>query len=340
MKNMKKTVFILWIAIASILSFSCKREKKEFIGPELGIASENFQFLSDFSIQNNAISFTTDSNWFNATFNERVSWTIKIKGLQSNAEKILKGTSSELNMYNTLWRGGHSGVYFFKAGETIVSELTVFGKENIAWYDTSTVVLPRTNFGPNVLIWWDMDQLGVAKHNVDCYWFDYYDTGEKLAGDFQNTPLTANQPVQGVYRSLHGKELSVPVNYYIGGASHSYTTVPRGFSAPLEDLYLNLYVRRKTPTTSIGLSLISLVNTDTSALSYDTGTITWEGWKLVSVELSAMKPSTKYTAPFAPDNIRQLGLFLQTYTNTNVETGFDIDFITITKGGPFDPDKY
>jgi hypothetical protein len=336
---MRKIGFIIGLVVATIVFLSCKREKKEFIGPELGIASSNFQIVDAFVINDEAIDFGTDSNWFNATFNEHVSWNIKIRGVQSKAEKNLKGVSSGLTMYNSLWRGGHSGLNFFQAGETIISELTVFGSDRV-WYDTSTIVAVRNNFGPNTIIWWDMDQLGVAKNNIDCYWFEYYDTGEKIAGDFGSTTTLDVEPLQGVHRTLHGKELTVPVDYYIGGASHTNLTSSRGFSASTEDVYLNFYVRKRTPTTSIGVTLISVANTDTSGLSYETGTITWEGWKLVSVKLSEMAPNSKYPNPFSPGNIRQFGTFLQTYTNTNVETGFDLDFVTITKNGPFNPDLY
>ncbi len=346
-KNRRTIIGLTLLGVIAALVFSCKREKKDFIGPDISIASNNFRITSPFAIQHDAISFTVDSNWFNASFNERVSWTIKVRGLESNAEKTFQGTSDQVSIENSTWRGGHSGLYFFKAGEQVVSELHVFGKREI-WYDTSSIVAVRNNFGPDVLLWWDMDALGIARHNV-VYWFDYYDgdasppvveVGERRMGRFEATVQTDANPLQGIYRSMEGVELSVPVNYYIGGCSHSPTSVGQGFSAPLDQVYINFYARKRTTTTSIGISLTSIAGADTSLLSYDTQTITWEGWKLVSIKLSEMAPDTKYAAPFNPAAIRQFAANLQTYTNTNVRTGFDIDYITITKGGPFNPDKY
>lgn len=344
---MGRKLYISCLLLVTLVMFSCKREKKDFIGPEVAIASNKFQVTSPFTIQKNAIDFSTDSNWFAASFNERVSWTIKVKGAESRAEKIIKGTSNEINISNSIWRGGHSGLNFFKAGEQIISELTIFGKSEM-WYDTSSVTGVKNNFGPNVIIWWDMESMGIAKHGSPVYWFDFYDgdasppvvgTGERLMGKFEVTTQMEEPPLQGIYRSMEGIELSVPVNYYIGGCSHSPFSTGQGFAnATTDEVYVNFYARRRTTTSSIGIALTSITATDTSSISYDTGTITWEGWKLVSIKLSDMKLNS--THPFNPGAIRQFAANLQTYTNTNVKTGFDIDFITFTKGKPFNPDNY
>lgn len=345
---MARKIYISLLVLTTMVIVSCKREKKDFIGPEVAIASNKFALTTPFSIQKATINFTNDSNWFSTTFNERVSWTITVRGVKSKAEKIIKGTSNEINISNSSWKGGHSGLNFFQANEDIISALTVFGKSEV-WYDTSKITGVRKNFDPNVIVWWDMDANGVAKNNFNgVYWFDYYDgdasppavgSGERLMGRFEATTQTDEEPLQGIYRSMEGIELSVPVNYYIGGCSHSPAAIPLGFpNAPTNEVYLNFYARRRTTTSSISLTLTSINATDTSSVSYDTGTITWEGWKLVSVKLSDMKLNS--THPFDPGAIRQFAANLQTYTNTNVKTGFDIDFITFTKGKPFNPDNY
>jgi hypothetical protein len=346
---MRKIGFIIGLVVATIVFFSCKREKKEFIGPELGIASSNFQIVDAFVISDEAIDFGTDSNWFKATFNEHVSWEVNVKGLQSKATKTFKGTSKFIDRTNSEWTGGHSGQYFFLPGEQIVSELTVFGITE-KWYDTSTVVAEKKQYGSDVIVWWDMNVIGVAAHGIGAYWFDFYDgdaptptvgVGERLLDKIENSPRTDNDPIQGIYRSIEGKDGLGASNYYIGGCGNSPLSSQTGFNESLDNIYLNIYLRRRTNTTgtTIGLSSTN-ASSQLSEISYNVGEITWEGWKLVSIRLSDM-PLKAGNPPFDPTRITNFFANLQIVSGPGVDqTGIDIDFITITKGGPFNPNNY
>lgn len=334
-----KYIQIIILGIA-ILSISCKRESVDVIGPELAIATPNFKLDNDlFSAESAAIDFTTDSNWFNASFNERVSWELVITGQQSTGVKRFKGISSGLSRTNTNWTGSQSDLYFFRTGETAIAELTVFGS-NKKWYDTITIVKEKNKWaGSDIIVWWDMNTTGIAQNGWPyVYWFDYYDTNERLA-DFM-VPSSSNDPLQGLYRTMEGKDGLGGSDYYIGAAGHSALTTPAGFSNSLDKVYLNFYLRRKTTTSNMGVSLTSIASGDTSTITYSTGHLDWEGWKLISVPLSQMTLDAG-NPPFNPSKIATLKLVPYIYLNPGVDqSGFDIDFITITNGRPFNPDRY
>jgi hypothetical protein len=349
MKTMKKIFNVLiLLTITGIVFFSCKREKPNYIGPELGIATKNFKFTTGFSAQFSTINFSGSNEWFNASFNERVSWIITLTSLNSKATKTIKGYSTHIDNGNSLWQGGNTSTYFFQAGDNVVAELAVMGLKE-KYYDTVLVTGEKKNYGSDVIVWWDMNTNGVAK-NGTVYWYDYYDAdsstitigvGERRE-DFLNDPHTDNDPVQGMYRSMEGKDGIGASDYFIGACSHTFMSTVTGFNTSLDDVYLNFYVRKRTNTSAMAISLNSLTATgDTSLITYDVGKLDFEGWKLISIKLSAMKPDVKNKHPFNPARIVQFLANLAIHTNKGQDqTGFDIDMITFTEGKPFNPDRY
>jgi hypothetical protein len=265
--NMNNLIFLLFIT--SITFFSCKREKKEVIGPDLAIASSNFQVDADSFKFNYAISdfSSAGKNWFNASFNERVSWEIKIKGTQSKAYKIVRGTSDVLGQSTALWTGTHSGVYFFIAGEKAIAELSVNGS-NKKWYDTTTIanVKGRTDYGPNALLWWDMDLMSVAALDKGGAYFNtpFY-AGVDTVVQWGDIPFSdLNDPVQGRYRSMFAKSKTLN-SFWVGGtyagniSTANVNTGNYGFAgSSWNEVYLNFYIRRRTPVTpAMGISVTS-----------------------------------------------------------------------------------
>jgi hypothetical protein len=266
--NRNNLIFVLFITstITSIILSSCMRKDKEVIGPNLAIASSNFALDGDSFKFNYDISDFASSgkNWFNASFNEKVSWEIKIKGMQSKAYKVVKGTSNVLDQSTSLWTGTHSGIYFFIAGEKAVAELSVYGS-NQKWYDTTIIntVKGQTDYGPNALIWWDMDQMLVSGFNKGGAYFNtpYYAGVDSIVQWGDLTSL--HDPVQGRYRSMFAKSQS-PNTFWVGGyygggdiSASNALTGKYGFpGSSLDEVYLNFYVRRRTPiTTSMNVSV-------------------------------------------------------------------------------------
>lgn len=331
---------ILGLVLGALILAACKRDKVEVIGPNLAIASPNFSLENDvFSAELASVDFTLDTNWFNASFNERVSWELVLRGEQSSAVKRFKGVSSSLSRANTNWTGTQSDLYFFRIGENVIAELSVFGS-NKKWYDTIVVVKEKNKWlGSDLLIWWDMNTTGVAQNGWPyVYWFDFYDTNERLA-DFMVSSQAAD-PIQGFYRSIEGKDGLGPSDYFVGSASHSPMSTPTGFNTGMDNVWFNFYVRRRTTTTNAGFAIISIASGDTATLFGETGIIETSGWQLVSFRLSDLTTTTGDPA-FHPESIAQIRF--NTYIATKPgedQTGFDVDFITFTQGGPFNPEKY
>jgi hypothetical protein len=264
--NINNLIFVLFIT--SITLFSCRRKEK-VIGPELFLASSNFKLTGNSFKFNNkpTVKFANSGNtWFNASFNEKVQWQIKIKGTQTKAYKIITGTSNVLDQSTSLWTGTQSGIYFFKLGEKAIAELTVSGS-NEKWYDTTTIssVKGKMDYGPDALIWYDMSN-NMAVTGLPA-WYSYFDTPwfgpVPHVAQWADTTLSAlKDPVQGLYRSMLAKSM-VPNTFWVGGfgqANIDYTKYKYGFSgASLNEVYLNFYIRRKSSTTpSMGITINSL----------------------------------------------------------------------------------
>jgi hypothetical protein len=263
--NMNNLIFVLFIT--SMILFSCRR-KKESIGPDIAIASSNFKLAGNsFKFQFPTSNFAgSGDNWFNASFNERVSWQIKIKGTKSKAYKIITGTSKVLDQSTALWTGTQSGIYFFIKGEKAVAELSVYGSSEKWFSDTTTINSLKNNYGPNALIWWDMDAAGLGLQKG---WYDYNNPAfyDYVAHTWQGSnPAVLNDPVQGPYRSIEVKSLT-PNTFWSGGFGANdfpgttvYPSTKYGFpGASPNEVYLNFYIRRRNPTTpSMGINVKSI----------------------------------------------------------------------------------
>jgi hypothetical protein len=250
--NMNNLIFILFIS--SIALFSCKRNA-ESIGPEFASASPNFRVESDafgFNFDNSDFQAAPASNWFNADFNERVSWEIKISGTQSKAYKIISGASDGLTQANSTWFGTHTNPYFFIEGEKVIAELSVLGSDK-KWVDSSVIVKEIRNYGPDALIWWDMKALASGGLGVPGipYWYSYFARNEDSVVSWRNlSPSEIIDPVQGPYRSLEGANKAGKSAWWAGIGMGDLPGVGVGFpGAAWNEVYMNFYIRRRTPIT-------------------------------------------------------------------------------------------
>jgi len=84
-----------YYVIPLLVFFSaCQKEKKDLIGPEYKVAGAGFNLVSNFSLNLSNVNFATGGKqFFNAQFSERVTWTITLKGLTSQAVKTISGLS-------------------------------------------------------------------------------------------------------------------------------------------------------------------------------------------------------------------------------------------------------
>lgn len=122
MKTFIPIIFIL-LAIGA-----CKRTDEELMGPNQGYASENFAMVSAFSVNTDSVDFKKlPAIGFNARFNEKVSYTITIKGTQSGAIKHITGISEDIA--ESVWIGNSKLIFFTK--ELCSVQLTVLGVAGI-----------------------------------------------------------------------------------------------------------------------------------------------------------------------------------------------------------------
>lgn len=131
----KRFKIVMSVVLLGTLTFLGCKTYKEGIGPKYYSAPKDFAVVNNAffvdsaaGFQNNSIDFSqTKPHYFSAKFSSRVDWTIRIKGLKSGAYKILRGSSSQVDSTNAIWRGGHSGTFFFKKDEKCVAELAFLG---------------------------------------------------------------------------------------------------------------------------------------------------------------------------------------------------------------------
>ncbi len=118
----------LTVVVFTILFFvGCKRSKEDYIGPGKGFSSPDFAIVSAFKSNKDSVNFLKDTLNFSAKFNENVSYSITITGLESGAIKHLEGYSDEVH---SAWDGSGELV-FFKKGESCTAQLRVLGKEGV-----------------------------------------------------------------------------------------------------------------------------------------------------------------------------------------------------------------
>ena len=336
------------------------------------LAGDSFKFNFKTSKFLNAATTANSNNWFNASFNERVNWQIKITTKHSKAYKIITGTSNVLDQSTSLWTGTQSGLYFFINGDTAIAELSVNGS-NQRWYDTTTIisVKGKKDYSTNALIWYDMENMAVSGLN----WYYYFDAGYYSGvdtvvqwGDIALSDL--KDPVQGRYRSMLAKSTSAN-SFWVGGfgandiSPANVSTGNYGFpGASLNEVYLNFYIRRKTTTTpSMGIWVKSQSDKafvsrkfNTLANRWDTlwtytytsiyGNVAWAagvsgivwtvpGGRAEEWNLVSVRLDQMIPEAGKPPFDPSKIVSISGALGTAPLTGFDMDFVVFTRGVPF-----
>ncbi len=130
-----------------LVMMACKKYP-DYVGPKYQVAGPGFK-ADSFTVEingakANSLDFTSTTSKisFNALFNQPVSWKLVITGEKSGAYKEFSGLSSSIDDINTLWRGGHNGLFFFKRNERCFAELSFLGTSYVV-RDTFTILRPR-----------------------------------------------------------------------------------------------------------------------------------------------------------------------------------------------------
>ena len=118
---MKKLKFLL--LLTPFFFISCEKEKIE--GPDLHDLYSELTIIESLNIVGDSADFSNNQTmYFTASFSKQIDWTIKIKGLNSSAVKIISGKSQTINQANSTWNGSSTQLPFFIA-EDCDLELTL-----------------------------------------------------------------------------------------------------------------------------------------------------------------------------------------------------------------------
>src|SRR5690606_29245989 len=111
--NWTKNVVVFSLPL--LLLTACPKPSEDFVGTEYVVAPADLQVIS-LGSTNESIDLTKDSVAFEGVLSHRVSWFIKLTGLESGAEATISGLSDTINPEKAFWKGNHSGLYFFREG--------------------------------------------------------------------------------------------------------------------------------------------------------------------------------------------------------------------------------
>jgi hypothetical protein len=337
-----ETVFMKFVLCVTfgLLAFSC--HKKEFVGDEIASTSEGFS-IDGFSFSKEEIDFTSEEVYFKAKFSEDVTAKVELVGQESGAiKRFTYQFCNGLNKTNSLWRGGHDGLIFFKDNEEVVAKLSFYG-HLVSYYDTVRLI-KTTNYSydENIFLF---DNVGVEEPLTWSSWStEPYGKGlnEELFGrsDFV-------KPIEGVYSyrlvSKPGQKKG-----YLGGGDFSLKVNQGGFvqlSDQADDVWFNCFVYSAKKCS--GNILISFSEADGNAqtsTSLNTDKINlvipidFEGWKMVSYRYVDIPFATHPSyggngnKTYEPNKIEFISFQLEsTKDNEMIDVAFDMFTFTVGK---------
>lgn len=321
------------ICVFSLLVLAqCKHpsQSDEFIGPE--ITPENFSVLDNrFKAVKSNVDFHTEAQSFEATFSNKVKWTIKIKGLESGAVKTVSGTSKTLDASISTWDGTSDSVFFFSTGEKCVAEITFFNS-TLSLKDTFQIKNEKKYDG--VLID-DFETYTADLVGLDSSFKDASD--ENITIDFANKTTK----VQGK-NSLLLSGLDKNANYWISGVNTLPNALTNRFTTTKSsELYFNVSIYG-TGDKLASLSIRLTEDDDNSgtfeAANDDAFTyliaVDWKGWKRLSIPyISFTDSDTSIGNNIAePSKLKEMSLALVANSSAQ-NVSLQADYIMFTTGG-------
>jgi len=361
--------------LGAIVLTSCNTDP---IGPELKAAPSDFNknvnldMIIAGSIET-AVQFYVDEDAFfeSTTFSHDVTWTVKLRGLKSDAEMSFSSTGNKVNTTDAHWlRGKTSTIQFFEGGESFVSELHIAGLDTV-YTDTLTYA---SSFD------WNRVVVEGVTHSV----IEYFSMDQNASGLSATSPDNNDDDVQikvsSSQRIISGKSLMMKgfdanSNGWLGDINHerllefvnvnSLANLPVDSSVAIDKLYYNLYVFGDSdfPNTAVEIKvyenedpsivnraqLKALSNNDSETLTaaiqaisdawiYDI-LIDWDGWKLVSVPYSGFRAANSLTKGGGGNRVKEpwrmcgIAVSLLSFPTSGEEVSTYVDFLTVTQGG-------
>lgn len=338
--NIIKNISSLTIVLSMIFFLgSCKRTD-DIVGPEFNVATENFEFISGISTNTSSVDFSnSETVTFTAEFNEQITWTITITGQTSGAVRTISGTSNSIDASSGVWNGNHDDLYFFRTGETVDVVLSVLGSTETT--STTMTVTDVKDFAVSGLVY-TINGENKFDGTVDG-WTVFSSTKVKTASD-----ILAVQGSGSLFMSGAGEP------DFITGANKNFTGttgLPSYLPSDPDSVWINIYVYGQGDANTKVEFACKEADADEGNTKYGEATddamgaeiiASHTGWKLFSIQYSALKPSV--AADFGgsgnkvhePHRIDLLQIGLLTLDPEATKSVY-VDFPVITVGGPFDP---
>lgn len=308
-----KNKIVLLLALSALLWFSC--DDKDLVAPYYRSATENFQITTPLSYDAPANLLSGSVN-LQAGFNEEVTWILDITGQFSNAKKQFQGTGDNINIF---W-DGRSNEGVFVGGENADVVLTIYNSEV-----TDAVVLPiaTANYYSNSIIVTDFED------NVDSSRFDQSDFTFSNTEEAIETGFFADGTgFNGTFGRVIAADGPDEFSGTSGLKSRGSRTLP-GLTGTADETYINFYARSATNDLSLFKVQVSFLNGETFNIEYEFE----PEWKLYSFAFSDLGVPDAYL----PD-LNQV-MFIGKSEQTGHVIGLDVDYIIITEGKVFDPNK-
>lgn len=338
--NIIKSVSNITMMLALLLLLGACKRTDDVVGTEFIGASESFEIVTPFAQNVSTVDFSnSETVSFTAEFNETVTWIITITGKTSGAKKVISATSNEINSSFAVWNGNHDELYFFRDGETADVEMSVLGST-----ETSSIEVTITNakdFGASSMVY-TLDGENKFDGTVDG-WTVFSQDKVETSDD-----ILAVQGSGSLFMTGAGEP------DFITGASKNVTgttSLPSYLPTDPDSVWINIYVYGQGDADTKIDFACKEADADEGNTKYGEATddamgaeiiASHTGWKLFSIQYSALKPSV--AADFGgsgnkvhePHRIDLLQIGLLTLDPEATKSVY-VDFPVITVGGPFDP---
>jgi hypothetical protein len=278
------------------------------------------------------LDFTNQKQSFTASFSQKVSWIITLRGDISGAVKTISGLSDHIDASNSSWGGEQNEGVFFQA-EKVTATLSFLGSAGN--YATNFEITTPKVYEEALNMGNGFDPEG------NLYGPVYPDAGDK----FEYGIVEAG--IQGRHAfKMSGTDFGK--NYYLGVYRSDYSGAEKLPATP-ENVYFNVYVFGKGDADS-KLKLAGKEDDDLSGKYDDQTDDSWEfeiplshvGWKMISVKYSDFKISGEKNyggsgnQTFEPQKLVNVDFALISgKPGGSAEAMFD--FPSVTANAPFRP---
>lgn len=347
-KAMKKKLNFWMMCLAIICCASCHNYKEKSIGPNIGIASKEFSVTTSFTASTGSVNFNTGPNpTFAAQFNEKVSFTITIKGTVSGATKTIRGLSDQINASNSLWDGTSDFIFF--SAEPCIAELTVLGKDEVIGSDSIVITAPRKgtfvanfeNFSLTAGVgFWEANEKiycgksDTAFEGLKGYKMEGVDT---KGGGFIGLSYVQPTTITNAYYNKNGFSLGAGKVYYgYNGLSDPDSLWFNIFIYGTGDPHAMMYVKFKQDDNTDG----SYSDPTENGFEWQVMDISHTGWKRYSVNYSTIMVSGNQAyggggdQVHRPNRIQSIELALWS-KQKNGQVSIIYDYPVFTYGKPF-----